>query len=137
MASRSLAFITGHIYPEASTERLQRAIDKYRTSLLREHFLISAAILFYEVIQAHPFQDGNGRLSWLLLAYALARAGFPFAVPLTLGHSKARKHYILAIQSAQNRDATGLLPNRHLVELVGLILKSCYYKLVNFEANKA
>jgi Fic family protein len=113
MASRSLAFITGHIYPEASTERLQRAIDKYRTSLLREHFLISAAILFYEVIQAHPFQDGNGRLSLLLLAYALARAGFPFAVPLTLGHSKARKHYILAIQSAQNRDATGLLPSKH------------------------
>jgi fido (protein-threonine AMPylation protein) len=132
------AFTTGHIYPEASMERLERAIDKYYASLeLKAHFLLSTAVLFYEVIQAHPFQDGNGRLSRLLLAYALARAGFPFAVPLTSGHSKARKHYILAIQSAQNRDATGLLPNRHLVELVGLILKSCSYKLVNFEANKA
>jgi hypothetical protein len=48
-----------------------------------------------------------------------------------------RSTQILAIQSAQNRDATGLLPNRHLVELVGLILKSCSYKLVNFEANKS
>ena len=125
------------IYPEASMERLERAIDKYYVSLdLRDHFLISAAVLFYEVIQAHPFQDGNGRLSRLLLAYALARAGFPFAVPLTSGHSKARKHYILAIRSAQNRDATGLFPNKHLVELIGLVLKSCYYKIINYEANK-
>ncbi len=71
------AFTTGHIYPEASMERLERAIDKYyMMSLeLKAHFLLSAAVLFYEVIQAHPFQDGNGRLSRLLLAYALARAG--------------------------------------------------------------
>ena len=132
------AFATGHIYPEASMERLEQAIERYYTSLdMKDHFLISAAILFYEVIQAHPFQDGNGRLSRLLLSYALDRAGFPFAVPLTSGHSKARKHYILAIQSAQNRDATGLLPNKHLVELIGLILKSCYYKIINFEANKS
>ena len=132
------AFTAGHIYPEASMERLGQAIEKYHTSLAaNDHFLISAAILFYEVIQAHPFQDGNGRLSRLLLSYALERAGFPFAVPLTSGHSKARKHYILAIQSAQNRDATGLPPNKHLVELVGLILKSCYYRIINYEANKS
>jgi Fic family protein len=125
------------IYPEASMERLERAIDKYYVSLdLRDHFLISAAVLFYEVIQAHPFQDGNGRLSRLLLVYALARAGFPFSVPLTSGHAKAWKHYILAIRSAQNRDATGLFPNKHLVELIGLVLKSCYYKIINYEANK-
>jgi fido (protein-threonine AMPylation protein) len=132
------AFTTGHIYPEASMARLDRAIEKYYVSLdVNDHFLISAAILFYEIIQAHPFQDGNGRLSRLLLSYALERAGFPFSVPLTSGHSKARKHYILAIQSAQNRDATGLLPNKHLVELIGLILKSCYYKIINYEANKS
>ena len=114
-------------------ELLERAIDKYYVSLdLRDNFLTSAAVLFYEVIQ-----DGNGRLSRLvLLAYALARAGFPFAVPLTSGHSKARKHYILAIRSAQNRDDTGLFPNKHLVELIGLVLKSCYYKIINYEANK-
>ena len=66
-----------HILREASMER---AIDKYYVSLdLRDYFLTSAAVLFYKVIQ-----DGNGRLSrLLLLAYALARAGFPFAVPLT------------------------------------------------------
>jgi len=130
------AFTTGHIYPEASTERLEHAIEKYHASLERkDHFIVSAAILFYEIIQAHPFQDGNGRLSRLLLNYALERAGFPFAVPLTSGHSKARKHYILAIQNAQNRDAGHLPPNKHLIDLIGLILKSCFYKIVNYEAN--
>ena len=132
------AFTTGHIYPEASMERLQQAVDRYYLSLERkDHFLISAAILFYEVIQAHPFQDGNGRVCRLLLNYALRRAGFPFAVPLTSGHSKARKHYILAIQGAQNRDGLGLQANKMLVDLVGLILKSCYYKVINYEANMA
>lgn len=134
------AFTSGHIYPEASMGGLQRAIEKYYISLDRkDHFLVSAVILFYEVIQAHPFQDGNGRLCRLLLNYALERAGFPFAVPLTSGHSKARKHYILAIRNAQNRD-TGcgdIPPNQLLVDLICLVLKSCYYKIINYEANLA
>jgi fido (protein-threonine AMPylation protein) len=131
------AFTTGHIYPEASMGRLELAIERYYESRERnDHFLIQAAVLFYEVIQAHPFQDGNGRLCRLLLNYALERVGFPFAVTLTSGHSKARKHYILAIQNAQNRDAQGLSPNKQLVDLVGLILKSCYFKIINYNSNK-
>ena len=131
------AFTSGHVYPEASMAGLERAIEKYYVSLgKKDHFLISAVILFYEVIQEHPFQDGNGRLCRLLLNYALERAGFPFAVPLTSGHSKARKHYILAIRNAQNRD-TGCPPNQLLVDLICLVLKSCYHKIINFEANLA
>ena len=131
------AFTAGHIYPEASMAGLDQAIENYYVSLERkDHFLISATVLFYEVIQAHPFQDGNGRLCRLLLIYALERAGFPWAVPLTSGHSKARKHYILAIRNAQNRDS-GVPQNRLLIDLVCLVLKSCYYKIINYEANRA
>ena len=131
------AFTTGHVYPDASRETLERAIQKYYESIERkEHFLLSAATLFYQVIQAHPFQDGNGRLCRLLLNYALGRAGFPFAVPLTSGHSKARKHYILAILAAQYKDTQAVPVNKHLVDLTSLILKSCYYKVINYEANK-
>jgi fido (protein-threonine AMPylation protein) len=134
------AFTLGHIYPDASMTGLQRAIEKYHNSLdQKDHFLISAVILFYEVIQVHPFQDGNGRLCCLLLNYALERAGFPFAVPLTSGHSKARKHYISAIRNAQNRDTgCGNIPqNQLLMDLICLVLKSCYYKIINYEANLA
>ena len=131
------AFTAGHIYPEASIESLEQAISKYYESIQRkDHFLLSAATLFYEVIQAHSFQDGNGRLCRLLLNYALERAGFPFAIPLTSGHTKARQHYIMAIQSAQYKDTQNLPVNKHLIDLISLILKSCYYKVVNYQANK-
>jgi fido (protein-threonine AMPylation protein) len=130
------AFTTGHIYPEASFKSLEHAIGKYKASVERdEHFLLQAATLFYEVIQAHPFQDGNGRLCRLLLNYVLERAGFPFAVPLTSGHSRSRKHYILAIQAAQHKDLQAIPVNQRLSDLTSLILKSCYYKIINFEAN--
>ena len=131
------AFTSGHTYPDASRERLEHAVQKYYESMERkEHFLVSAATLFYEVIQAHPFQDGNGRLCRLLLNYALERTGFPFAVPLTSGHSRSRKHYILAIQAAQYKDTQALPVNQHLMDLTSLILKSCFYKVITYEANK-
>jgi hypothetical protein len=100
------AYTSGHIYPAASKEGLETAINKYYSCLDKKyHFLV----------------------------YALQRAGFPFAVPLTSGHSKARKHYILAICNAQKRD-TGMPPNKQLIDLISLVLKSCYYKIVNYEA---
>ena len=39
---------------------------------------LEAAWLHYEFVRIHPFQDGNGRVSRLLMAYAYAKAGeFP------------------------------------------------------------
>jgi hypothetical protein len=128
------AYTSGHIYPAASKEGLETAINKYYSCLdKKNHFLICATVLFYEVIQVHPFQDGNGRLCRILLNYALERAGFPFAVPLTSGHSKARKHYIFAKCNAQKGD-TGMPSNKQLIDLISLVLKSCYYRIVNYEA---
>ena len=125
------AFTDGHIYPEASMETLQPAVDKYHASVLCDHhFLVSATVLFYEVIQVHPFEDGNGRLCLLLLNYALCVAGFPFAVPLTSGHSKARKHYIMAIRNAQNKEILAMEPNEQLMDLICLVLKSCTTRLL-------
>lgn len=125
------AFTVGHVYPEASMAGLEQAVDRYHLSLERkDHFLVSAAVLFYEFIQVHPFQDGNGRLCRLLLHYALERVGFPFAVPLSSGYSKA-------MRSAQSRDTGALEPAKLLADLVCLILKSCHSRIVNFRANIA
>ena len=43
---------------------------------------LEAAWLHHEFVRIHPFQDGNGRISRLLMAYAYARAAeFPPVIP--------------------------------------------------------
>ncbi len=43
---------------------------------------LEAAWLHHEFVRIHPFQDGNGRVSRLLMAHAYARAGeFPPVIP--------------------------------------------------------
>ena len=39
----------------------------------------------YHVVRLHPFGDGNGRLSRLLMNWVLSRGGFPFAVNVGVG----------------------------------------------------
>jgi Fic family protein len=41
------------------------------------HPLLLAAMLHYRFVRIHPFDDGNGRVSRLLMNYVLFRYGFP------------------------------------------------------------
>ena len=128
------AYTTGHTYPEgnpvALRQALNRAVDSYNESFATGGTvaLIEApARLFYDVITIHPFSDGNGRLCRLLAAFALRRAGVPFAVPLSSRHSKPRSHYMHAI-NAMRRGA-------NMAELHALFLMSTLAVLRNYEEN--
>lgn len=60
--------------------------------------------LFFDMIQLHPFSNGNGRLCRMLLAYALKRAGIvPFPIQLTSSHTKSRQHYLKAVLNLQDQ----------------------------------
>lgn len=39
-----------------------------------------AALMHYRYIRIHPFEDGNGRIARLLVAYILERAGYPMVI---------------------------------------------------------
>ncbi|KAM9963310.1 hypothetical protein ACTFIW_006538 [Dictyostelium discoideum] len=54
----------------------------------------NAAKLKYSFLHIHPFVDGNGRLSRLLLNWSLLSNGLPFPVALQAGFSyRSRKNY--------------------------------------------
>lgn len=65
----------------------------------------TSAALALDFVMIHPFEDGNGRMSRLLLNYCLLRAGCPFPCALGFGdHKHARQHYYQAIRYAVAHD---------------------------------
>ena len=61
---------------------------------------LEAAWLHHEFVRIHPFQDGNGRISRLLMAYAYAKAGeFPPVIP-----AQGKMAYIDSLEAADAGD---------------------------------
>lgn len=54
--------------------------------------------LFYKFVKIHPFEDGNGRMARLLVAYHMSKTGTPFPVCVTSGKKRSRRHYYDAIK---------------------------------------
>ena len=77
----------GHVHEYCPPEQVQAEMDRFleyhdghrNLDLAPE---LEAAWLHHEFVRIHPFQDGNGRISRLLMAYAYAKAGeFPPVIP--------------------------------------------------------
>ena len=66
---------------------------------------LEAAWLHHEFVRIHPFQDGNGRISRLLMAWAYARAGeFPPVIP-----AQNKPDYITSLELADQGDFPALV----------------------------
>mmetsp|Transcript_25159 Transcript_25159/g.22887 ORF Transcript_25159/g.22887 Transcript_25159/m.22887 type:complete len:251 (+) Transcript_25159:186-938(+) len=86
-----------------------------------------AADLFYDLITAHPFEDGNGRLCRLIAAYAFLATGTPFAVPISSGHRKSRNHYMKAILKARRINSDRKLLYTLFVNSLELAWSNCIH----------
>ena len=61
---------------------------------------VEAAWMHHRFVRTHPFQDGNGRVSRLLMAYAYIRRGQPPPVITAVG----RPDYIAVLEAANTSD---------------------------------
>ena len=91
---------------EGALKYLVQEYNKLAESL---HPISLATFLFYELITIHPFENGNGRLCRLFLAWSLMRDGFPFAVSFSSRHQKSRNHYMKAIEYRRRTQNSGEL----------------------------
>ena len=58
-----------------------------------------ATDLYMDLINTHPFEDGNGRLCRVLLSHVLMQSGCTlFPVILSSFHKRGRRHYIQAVK---------------------------------------
>jgi Fic family protein len=72
------------------------------------HSLIVLAVLIYEFLSIHPFQDGNGRLSRLLKTLFLLQQGYEFMQYISFENhiEQNKKAYYDALMTAQRKRIT-------------------------------
>ena len=104
-----------HIPPDAVhvREQMEAFISWYQGAGLSLHPVERAARIHSEFVKIHPFVDGNGRTSRLLMNWELMRNGFPPAIlPM-----ESRSDYYQALDNAHvNNDYAAFM--RLMVELV-------------------
>lgn len=97
-----------HVFPpfQEIEERLCGIVKMWNTR--RHKPAKSAAQFFYDVINLHPFVDGNGRLSRLLASHALQQIGLP--VPLRIDNrlETSRQDYLQAVTDREKEAICGL-----------------------------
>ena len=65
----------------------------------KDDLIMAATNLFGNIINIHPFEDGNGRNRCLILAHVLIQMKCClFPVILSSFHRRGRRHYIRAVK---------------------------------------
>ena len=97
--------LDGHVHEFCPPEQVQSEMDRFLAFHEGHRDLdlapeVEAAWLHHEFVRIHPFQDGNGRISRLLMAYAYAKAGeFPPVIP-----AQDKMDYIDSLEAADAGD---------------------------------
>lgn len=119
-------------FPEHSTipESLQKIVNDFNNHFKNKTKTVFelSAWLFERLVSLHPFENGNGRLCRLLASHVFRMCGVPFFVPVTSGHSNARRHYYEAIKAQQSQ-------NRGMGLLNFLMFTSLHVSWSNFNNN--
>ena len=98
---RDDGFVHEYCPPEQVDSEMDAFLEFHRSHADRQlPTEVEAAWLHHAFVRIHPFQDGNGRISRLLVAYAFARNGeFPPVVP-----AAGKDDYINALEQADDGD---------------------------------
>lgn len=95
-----------HIPPDyiIVPEKMEKLIEGYKT-WEKYNPIVKAAILHEELVKIHPFVDGNGRTSRLVMNLSLMKDGL---LPVVIKKDERKKYYA-ALQKADEGDYTNLI----------------------------
>lgn len=81
-----------HIPPKSFLvgDLMQRLITEYQNEWKTYHPVVKATLLHGEFVKIHPFIDGNGRTSRLLLNFELLKNGYP---PIIIKKEERARYY--------------------------------------------
>ncbi len=109
---RQDGYVHEYCPPEQVRSELDRLLDFHRSHAERDlPTEVEAGWLHHEFVRIHPFQDGNGRMSRLLVAYAFVRNGeFPPVIT-----AAGKPNYIAMLEAADEGDLRPFIG--HLADL--------------------
>ncbi|MEO9488013.1 MAG: Fic family protein [Ekhidna sp.] len=89
--------------PGFETNDAMRSLFEWYNEDTHTHQLVKSALFSYEFVSIHPFQDGNGRLSRLLVSLLLLKGGYKWIQYVSLEHEiESRKpEYYRELRSCQ------------------------------------
>ncbi|WP_040982664.1 Fic family protein [Oceanobacillus jeddahense] len=89
----SAALTTGANHTPPSPEKIQDEMDSlmyWYENMIDLHPVEKASLLHAKFVNVHPFSDGNGRTSRLLMNFELMKSGFP---PITIEKDDRFRYY--------------------------------------------
>lgn len=107
----SVKLSNGEIFEYASVSdtpiQMGELVQWYRDEVLKNelHPVALAALLHYKFVRIHPFDDGNGRISRLLMNYVLLKNNLP---PVVI-KSADKRNYLSALNSADTGDLNSFI----------------------------
>lgn len=107
------------VTPEETPAEMTDLVDWYRQedAMPTMHPMALAAEFHYRFVRIHPFGDGNGRMSRLLMNLILLRHGYP----MTVIKATDRNRYLAALSAADASDPEPFL--RFVIENVEASLR--------------
>ena len=92
----------------------------------KDDLIMATTNLFGNIINIHPFEDGNRRICRVILAHVLIQIKcYLFPVILNSFHRRGRRHYIRAVKMFDRKPSM----------LYTMIIKSLIHCWDNFEQN--
>lgn len=107
--------------PVRVPEEMEKLITFINKNLENYHPVELAAKVHYRLVSIHPFDDGNGRVSRLVMNLIVMRAGYP---PIVV-KNETREDYYLALRKADKGDMKNLLSLFHdeMANSLGIMLQ--------------
>ena len=96
---KSPALAGYHIFvPVGCMERYMEVVIFGFHKTKKDDPILAATNLFGSIIDIHPFEDGNGRICYLILAVLIQMKCCLFPVFLSSFHRCGRRHYVRAVK---------------------------------------
>lgn len=101
--------------------KMQELITWFSKNKNKYHVVELSALIHHKLVHIHPFEDGNGRVSRLVMNLLILKAGYPLAI--ILKNDRARYYRVLSEADEENYTGVCELVAQSILRSLNIYLK--------------